>query len=1679
MKKILLLLFLTSNSVYAQVSPLSNDFVASRADSSFQEVAEAIALIQPLLDYVVDEKFNYNIYLDNHEDVGREILSNFLGRKVTLNPNFDLSIKNEEAFVSDFVNEFLQVEAVRSSFSELHNWAQIPDIVASGEISQLELKWRCSKVIKQLKILAENYLAQAYLIGKPEEEKALKLQAEIGKKWDAIVNDSLSFEIVFNALQQTENEHLRELKNHFNDLRKNEFSKEQVEKLNDYLATFPYQALNYLLEAPKEYIEQVVSRSEIHSQSIDTVRAYWSKMYENVILHQDSMAQFIQQSAEALKRVEEGYLDLCRNFDLLEVDADGKSVLNVSDVQSLAARIIQKVNFATVYKIDTLNWSMNFLPLTEMVLQTPFREFQYYRNFLKELENRNPAFAADLYNFIGVDTAVFNEVDLEAKLKQLQDEFAFTKQLLQGKFDAIAFELLNEAGFLAEKIERNGNRLKLHFRTCFFPTQNAWIKVGDANELVVEIPVPKSLEEGVENCSKALSEELKKQEIVLDTEALLESVFLSKVPKAWIPKKMFYLEGDHLRLEFADNAPIQCLAFANATLEECTTLPYDALKSSEDFVNALRNHIQQVYIDKWLVQLESELKAVLRENNLPTSEKELREILATNYTFLKDEGLIVRLPLSELLPQWETGIVVLKVSAEGSCSARLENFDNERALITLVNQFPFVKVVPHNDDQLQLLVALGGRPQQFGYYHKTSNEIEINPERALYFTLISGYSISAKRARYISGKLFLDDVVCSVLGEEIPLSTVELKWKNDQLQINIPKSALDAAEHQIIAKIRSKADGALLELILSDEGLRSLTPAGVKIESVQEYIDGVKEQVTLTLAEVEAELRSYLRSYAGFDSITLHWESAPAYVEFDATNTLLGETLTLKNMRLVYHDASHYSLDLSHVKFDGNAIRKLENYLKAVIPQNKYLSIKDVKMNGGFEQIHGSIKMELRIDELGITQSFMTQVSIDEKGIKVAMNDADFWELAGKQVLQKLNNVLTNKQFGNVQILGVDYLKKDNAMYLQLKSKIHIYEETFVPSTLWIPLDNKGKYRLDMVDFMDGLTKEALAILKGKFQFPNEYFNLEVSDVKAIDQSGNEWKAGSVNFPKGLKARAALYVTDVKIPLPDFTLTSKGIEFTSMSVVSVEWPSPILLPPYVKFTNVGLDLDLDSNTLNFRGDASYIAEGSEYLIKMHGDHILDIEHFETVFIKNDLLFLGFLSVMESNELLNFKDLTYEKNVSIGEQFKEVILLEAKGEVGLKKQQIGVDGTLEFFGEDAMSVKGSIDLKALVLDLNSEVEFFKSSASARVKTEGGLSHPELTSRLDFRVPALDIKIGASEISVSENSAFIDFEFLGAEFGIGASNIKNLEGEVEKALRRLLDIDLGKLDEMLQQILAGNLRINPFSDFGSGKSFGSSSGKGGSKGGDGKNNGGSKGKGQNGRYSANGLNSAGTSTVGVPGNSAWKNEFNPNGASQLASTNPGGSGGSTINGSPIPNENGTDIVVTKMANGTYKLSHPETKMVFAYIPKAYGGVTFVGNNNQLNKKLLNTFGSAIVFYVGDKFYCFNRQFEGSPAELKPIVIPFLAIDLKNEAEVVAAATNWKQRDNTLRFHLLTQLIYNGQPDSKTLFYTGKGYAFSVEKGYRVFYYQGEGIVSKFINTENVNPSQIRMIIEQRMQ
>ncbi len=1662
-KIVLLAVLLLSFSSLAQ-SPLSNNYVVQRGDSSLIRLISDVDEVVGMIEFIVNDKMSFEIFVDKQADIGRSQLASFLERHAYISEDGDFdTYLNEEKFKQKFIEEFVKVEEIRKSIEGVFNLAQFPDIVAVEAEKQEELRWRMVKTLKQMKVLAENYVILQY-----RDDDVSEMREMLTKRWNSYIKDSLSFSMMSDALDHINNSHLRELSKLIQEVKTTPLNTKLAEKFNDYVTGYYEQAIADLINESGTYIEGAAERFGISEEDVDRVRDYWGKVYPEVMAETDKIKSFIDTSYALLRTVEEGYLDMCRNFSLLEVDDEGRSLLKEEHVRQLANSIYTGLTNAASVQLANIRYENGFLLAAEYVLTTDYRKFQFYRNFIDELSKKKELLAKEIYDFVGVDTTNLNQ-DINAfktKLKEMRNTLHFAQHLVHDPVGALSVPILENIAFATDEVEFRDGRYYLTFTPQYLVSDNAWFSIEDTSAITVDITDPDNWEDGLKECANQLKTKIRSKGITINSKNVVGMIFPAGMPDHLIPNSILYRDGSELTIRFGANAPVSCVSFTNTPVQNCSyQLAYDALESQESFMKSLYEVLKKEVLTTYEERIKSELERIIRESGIEESIQSVQNWLTAHHIQLNDKGATVRIPIAEIVPQWLSGTAVIEIGLDGNFNAKIEGFDVEETVLAILNQNPFIQTEKVGSEY-DLYLLDEGSSQRIGRYNPQTGTFK-SSETPVRLSLASGYNIHAGSVVYSGNKFLFKPVVIDILGESIELRQAEVLWKDERLSVRIPKDVMDDAQNQILDKIKDKAEGEIVELILSNDGMRSLI-AGTdeSIVTIQDYIDAVKEKVEMTTEEFLAKVKTMTKNYTGIDNVKLLLDQTPKRAYFDAEQRIAGQTVKIKNIGVVFHNATHAAFDFSKIDITSTLQTSLEKYIKSSLPDNEFISFEKVEIKPTLNELRGEIRLRLNIDEFGVSQSFLTHLIVNENGIRLDLEDQNFWRVAGGQVVAQIDRSLKGETFYNVKITGVSHANKGNADYLKIGADIKVYEDIEVPGNLWVPLDKHGRYKLEADDFMTGIKGKVLELLDDEYTFPTDYFEIRVSDLVPVDRYGSKWAPNTGSFPNGIKGQAEVSVAGVSLPLPAFILDKEGFRFTSYEVISAGWKYPLMFPPYVKITNAGFDLDLTKKTLNLRGDASYIVEGSEYLAKVKGDHILDIDKFEKIEVINKLILLQVLKTGESRQIINTKKWTYQKEFEIKGIADDIIQLQASVKIGLKDLDAGFIGELTLFKEKVADADIDLSFKDMSMDAVTEVRFlgndwFKASAHA----DEGLTNVSLKSKVKFGVDK--IKVASAGLSVGEYEAYIEFEVLGIDFAIGASNLGNLEDAVEEALKRLLNLKPEDVEEMVKQILKGNFRVNPFSDFGDGKSFGTSSGKGGSKGGSSKSGKGREGKGSRGgkqggkgkhkgRYTGKGTQTVGAGSPNAKaGKSKWKTEGNNSGFKPESPVIGGGTAGNVdTNGGLIPNENGVQFHVREVSSNCYQVYSKAdgVESTFAYLPASYNGVSFIntGTTPTLKPNFINTYGSALVYYEGGKMYCFGDKIPTNCGSIKPIIIPYSLLKFNNDDALRAAARNL-QGDNDLRFRLLTSLIYAGyKKDSKVYFFPGIGYAFDINNSEKFMMY-----------------------------
>ena len=530
------------------------------------------------------------------------------------------------------------------------------------------------------------------------------------------------------------------------------------------------------------------------------------------------------------------------------------------------------------------------------------------------------------------------------------------------------------------------------------------------------------------------------------------------------------------------------------------------------------------------------------------------------------------------------------------------------------------------------------------------------------------------------------------------------------------------------------------------------------------------------------------------------------------------KVIGIENLKVVL-DGDRVKINTSDIRFNTDIKAKINEVIQARLSKKEYLNLTVDHIIGKDSDIRVYMTALLKMGELTGEQGIATKIDIS-----LLKFDTNF----------KLGDSLKPIILG---ILATQFEKviKD----FTYDGDISISFSKVDPKNIHEPNNNDELYITGNMLFPDayGINKDfyvTVPVFGGGFKMHSEIPSLD----SLLDPLGKQLQIDLFGFkvknpkwdnpkwvkqgklPKSVKFEVYGKVAEfIEARLPDLYVNSKGIHFGKFTAINLKLKGGALLPstPPLSLTDIGGSLDKEKLVLSGRLTIGTpdIASVSALLFYAKGQFTVNLKKPGIFTFDTRNAILMFIKGGSTKSELDLRKGIIKTSIDATGNLSK--FLDIKGDVKLDVKNKRIDGEVKAKALNLDLGKGilNIDLEAGEVNFKSVVDLVLFTEIAELKTQRGFRTPEITSRHDFKIGKFILS--GSSLTISKSATSYEFRVLGTDFGVVTPSIYDLSKDrILKMILAMLSPDLKNIDEGLKQLLKGNFRINPMSNFGPGSS-----------------------------------------------------------------------------------------------------------------------------------------------------------------------------------------------------------------------------------------------------------------------
>lgn len=649
------------------------------------------------------------------------------------------------------------------------------------------------------------------------------------------------------------------------------------------------------------------------------------------------------------------------------------------------------------------------------------------------------------------------------------------------------------------------------------------------------------------------------------------------------------------------------------------------------------------------------------------------------------------------------------------------------------------------------------------------------------------------------------------------------------------------------------------------------------------------------------------------------------------------------------------------------------------------------------------------------------KISIDVEGI---IKNLGISILVFNGIFQKEDNI----QF-NYDDLSISLIKSRSTVeetLVSLGGEALISKEPGVPALRFlinIPTDatNLNGFGIKLLTSQAEMLKSLEDVVLG-------FFTKKFGKLGPLHLFNPRFIHNSKNIPTGFTMDANLkldFLKGVSVSLPQVVVDKKGISFGEMNRIFFSIPLDCPVPPwFILAEGYG---EFSEDHIRLGGIMTIIPDGKMAdVILMDGSHIYEFKKPLALTSKSEMKLFRIITLGTDESTIDLSKGTLERRIQFGGPFSDIISFDGKGLLSIEGLQpvLKGDGDLTVFKANIADARLTVNLKERIATSDASFDVIGHKFSGEFSSGKNFLQPALTGNTALKV--WKFEISGAAITIQENWADLMVSFMGIKTGITAPSYHQLDlNELADLLKGLLKPDLD-VREALKQVLNGNFKINPFSNFGGGK-------------------GNSKGSSGSGRRDGGGMRE--NFAKSTPEKSAGKGRSQEGGSGMSAS---GPDSDSNPNAISVVNGKYVSKLMIKKHNYEYWMfdgDYPVTR-----IPSALKFLS--GGRIAPDVSVIDVSFNTVCFISGSTIYAFsNNSYCSVTISGNPITTATVKQKLKNE---------------TLRMNLIlclqdalrqnkTKLVLNLYDNERAIYYTADRTL--------TYYYLGRGMVID--NAANIDP------------
>ncbi len=373
-------------------------------------------------------------------------------------------------------------------------------------------------------------------------------------------------------------------------------------------------------------------------------------------------------------------------------------------------------------------------------------------------------------------------------------------------------------------------------------------------------------------------------------------------------------------------------------------------------------------------------------------------------------------------------------------------------------------------------------------------------------------------------------------------------------------------------------------------------------------------------------------------------------------------------------------------------------------------------------------------------------------------------------------------------------------------------------------LTKEGKIRgpgLDKIDeeglsicLSKQLANNILSILKEELSsFSSDWIKIEQLELVYKDLSG----LGKI--PIGVKVYSHIKIQKFfTIGLPPVVFDfSHGFKTSDFDRILFTIAGSVPIPPFA-LTDLGGQIAKDS--LLATGKITLVEGELAQLVHLLGNISVPLNGGFSVRQQGDLVLFNSMKFASSESVLRVEPLSYEVNTGTGKILDDLLQFHMNFKYLDGKLTGQINGF--FLDKNALKINGQFEASKSKIAAKTQVDLIVQQAEAELMLLFG---PSLYAKLSagMNVEVAGQKISNVRVFVEPSAAGINFKFVGLNLGTVVPSYKSLNKElIWDLIKNLLSIELEDLPKLVENILKGNININPFSDIGSHSDGGDSEG-----------------------------------------------------------------------------------------------------------------------------------------------------------------------------------------------------------------------------------------------------------------